>query len=246
MDAMQPTAINEVNFVDSPIRKYVFVFLTLLPFFYLVTSGLYLHSQWDNIASRIPVHYGLNLKVDGWAGKNFWGVYGFLFVGFGIAVGLAAVSRMLLVLPPKHTEPQERILFERARVKGTLLLLGFMNWCTLHICCISIVRALFSGLPHAVFLALGVPAVLVALIFLPLYFWLVPKQPVSSTHWKWDFFYWNPNDPSLVVERRYGYGFTLNFGRPLAWVYIAFVFFPLLVVIISLIIISLVSRSCPR
>lgn len=31
--------------------------------------------------------------------------------------------------------------------------------------------------------------------------------------WKWAIFYYNPNDPSIWVEKRNSYGWTLNFAR---------------------------------
>jgi uncharacterized membrane protein len=30
-------------------------------------------------------------------------------------------------------------------------------------------------------------------------------------------FYLNPNDPALLVEKRFGVGYTLNFGHWAAW-----------------------------
>jgi uncharacterized membrane protein len=30
-------------------------------------------------------------------------------------------------------------------------------------------------------------------------------------------FYVNPDDPAILVEKRFGIGYTLNFGRPAAW-----------------------------
>lgn len=35
--------------------------------------------------------------------------------------------------------------------------------------------------------------------------------------WKLGQFYFNRNDPSLFVEKRFGIGWTINFARPLAW-----------------------------
>jgi len=34
--------------------------------------------------------------------------------------------------------------------------------------------------------------------------------------WKGGVFYYNPDDPALFVEKRYGLGWTLNFGHPQA------------------------------
>ncbi len=42
----------------------------------------------------------------------------------------------------------------------------------------------------------------------------------DDNHWKWGVFYYNPDDPSLFIEKRFGIGWTLNFGRPLSWIII--------------------------
>ena len=38
--------------------------------------------------------------------------------------------------------------------------------------------------------------------------------------WKGGMIYYNPDDPALLVEKRFGVGWTLNFARPSAWVFI--------------------------
>ncbi len=40
--------------------------------------------------------------------------------------------------------------------------------------------------------------------------------------WKGSF-YSNPNDPALLVPKRLGIGYTLNFGNPWSWAVLAFV-----------------------
>src|SRR5690625_1647396 len=39
----------------------------------------------------------------------------------------------------------------------------------------------------------------------------------NDRYWKLGQIYVNKNDPSLFVEKRFGVGWTINFGRPLAW-----------------------------
>ena len=39
----------------------------------------------------------------------------------------------------------------------------------------------------------------------------------DDQNWKLGMFYFNPSDPSLFVEKRMGYGWTINHARPLAW-----------------------------
>jgi len=38
----------------------------------------------------------------------------------------------------------------------------------------------------------------------------------DDRYWYGGFFYSNPDDPALFVEKRYGLGWTLNFGHPQA------------------------------
>lgn len=54
----------------------------------------------------------------------------------------------------------------------------------------------------------------------------------DDTYWKAGLFYFNRDDPSLFVERRFGVGWTLNMARPVAWI--------LLVAVAALIIVSIV------
>lgn len=39
----------------------------------------------------------------------------------------------------------------------------------------------------------------------------------DDRNWKVGMFYYNPRDPALVVARRFGIGWTLNFGNPISW-----------------------------
>lgn len=50
-----------------------------------------------------------------------------------------------------------------------------------------------------------------------------PKPPVRETddaHWKFRGLYFNPQDPALFVPLRSGVGWTLNFGRPQALLFL--------------------------
>ena len=38
----------------------------------------------------------------------------------------------------------------------------------------------------------------------------------DDQYWKWGMYYVNKDDPALFVEKRFGVGFTINFGRPAA------------------------------
>ena len=61
----------------------------------------------------------------------------------------------------------------------------------------------------------------------------------DDKYWKWGAFYVNKDDPSMFVEKRFGVGFTINFGRPAA---IA-IFFGVIALIIASVILSTTLAS---
>jgi uncharacterized membrane protein len=46
---------------------------------------------------------------------------------------------------------------------------------------------------------------------------MLERDP-NPNHWKLIIFYYNPDEPRLVVPKRTGIPLTLNFARPAAWV----------------------------
>ncbi|MGH9530090.1 MAG: DUF5808 domain-containing protein [Terriglobales bacterium] len=42
-------------------------------------------------------------------------------------------------------------------------------------------------------------------------------RETNPKHWKFLIFYFNPSEPRLLVQKRSGLPFTLNFARPAAW-----------------------------
>jgi uncharacterized membrane protein len=68
-------------------------------------------------------------------------------------------------------------------------------------------------------------------------------QPVGDRTedrcWKVGFIYVNPEDPAIFVEKRFGIGYTLNFGRPGSWMLLSGL---LLLPLLSAAVIHLVAK----
>ena len=240
----------------NPAWRRRFIFLAFLPLGYIAVSALYLLARWDQIPDRIPVHYGMfSNHVNAWADKGFGGVYALLIVGLVLTAALLIpVFFFILNHPFKPVDPRDDSPVDRARAKlqAIMFMLGAMHWVALVMCHASVAAALS---PHVMlkasdrFLGMLVTAALPALFFVPLYYWLRPGQPSYADagaqqrdraqdfmkHWKLGVFYWNPADPSTIVPKRFGTGYTFNFASRLAWVYLGFIFFPLLCVLTILV-----------
>jgi uncharacterized membrane protein len=61
--------------------------------------------------------------------------------------------------------------------------------------------------------------------------------------WKSGIFYVNPDDPAIFVQKRYGIGYTLNFGNRASWVVVALI---LIAIALPLSVPIVVIRTIPR
>lgn len=61
----------------------------------------------------------------------------------------------------------------------------------------------------------------------------------DDKYWKLGVFYFNKNDPSLFVEKRFGVGYTNNFAKPLSW--LLFLGLIAIIVVFSIVTIKLAS-----
>jgi uncharacterized membrane protein len=61
-------------------------------------------------------------------------------------------------------------------------------------------------------------------------------------HKKIRWYYYNPDDPNLWIERQMGIGYDLNFAHKSAWYMLAFlILFPLDVIVVPLLILGIIK-----
>lgn len=68
------------------------------------------------------------------------------------------------------------------------------------------------------------PALLVGASLVILSVFGRPEKRPPEEGWK-GIFYSNPEDPALLVPKRFGIGWTVNFGNPWSWVVLALILF---------------------
>ena len=75
---------------------------------------------------------------------------------------------------------------------------------------------------HVIWFVIGLMLLVAVLSF------LVPalarrNRPTPENCWKAGIFYVNHEDPALFVPKRFGIGYTLNFGNPWSWAVLALI-----------------------
>ena len=208
------------------------------PFAILVAAALYLAANWQSIPERFAVHWGYDGRPNGWSTRSIGGVYGPLLIGFAVCVmievftyGIAHWTRQIDATRGAKAEAR----FRRIQVNLLIVVQYF-------------IAILFCGVPFLSFrgnpdeqppiggFLLGMAIFLVVLFALLIWTGqgganlmnagsssdILPGGPIGDRTpdqcWRAGMFYVNPDDPAILVEKRFGIGYTLNFGRPGAWV----------------------------
>ncbi len=181
--------------------------LEILPFAILAGVALLLAGSWDAVPARFPIHWGLDGVPNGWASRSAAGVYGPLALG---ALLCGVVLAVRAVRPRKLSEPHAR--YQRRVLLATEYVLSVTFATT------GLLPLL--GRPGPVLaVALGSAGLLIAYAVAGAVRLARTHPPPAGgrEHWKWGLFYVNPDDPALFVPKRFGVGWTLNFGRRAAW-----------------------------
>ena len=179
--------------------------LALPPFAALGGVAAFVRAQWNEIPERFAVHWGANGQPNGWATKSFRGVYGPLLFGAGLMVLLLLLG--LATYYGARRGPQRAV---------TLKILIAMNY---------LLALIFGGVGLLPVMEVSPLLFLVATpLFLVAVIWwgmqasaMDPGESTPDECWHLGDIYYNPADPALFVQKRMGFGYTINFGNRLSW-----------------------------
>jgi uncharacterized membrane protein len=192
-----------------------------------------------DMPDTIPTHFGPDGTPDAWSPRSFRSVLllpvmtAFICPALGLMACLVARAKRAIRQDDRGVSLSAQVRFRRA---VSIFLSGIVVIVTVLLASISIssVRValgLATALPRitmAMGLGLGVFA-FVGVLVLMLYYGQggarlersTAGAPLTdgladNTHWVLGVFYVNREDPSFLVEKRFGMGYTVNFGNPKA------------------------------
>lgn len=228
---------------DEMLPWYVY----LLPIVITVGVIVYTIFQYELLPDQIPTHWGINGKADAFTEKTPLSVIlmplTFLVMQFmflGIQVGTKKSGIKLSAIGTNASRNRQLTLRKNSSwfmfIVSFLLtvMFSFFQLTTIH-------PSLFDGR-----IMMAIPLIFLAVILTGTIVYAVKvgrsdKFSIDVTgekitdfdedsHWKGGLFYFNKNDPSIFVEKRFGVGWTLNFANPIGY----FIFIIPLVVILVL------------
>lgn len=244
--------LQQVQVTDLSIRSQDEMlpwYIYILPI--IITIGLisYTFLKYDILPEQIPTHWGPNGKADAFTDKTPFSV---------ISQPLTLMVMQFMFLGINFTTKNSGIKLSATSIQASkvrqLSLRKYSSW--YMFLASLLITLLFSSLQ----LSTIHPGLFSnkALIAIPILFLLVIlvgnivfavkvgrsdknlKETAAGkitdydedSYWKGGLFYFNRNDPSIFVEKRFGVGWTLNFGNPIGY----------LIVIVPLILIILITN----
>ena len=217
------------------------------PFLILGMVALYLRSHWDLIPDRFATKWSTDGTPIRWATKTVGSVYGVLVMGV-VIVAATRLQTSALLRRTRQIAATGSAADAEWRFKRRNALAGVIATYTMAVLfsyfATRKVTASDNRMGSGIWLLLGV-IVAFAGIFTT---WMaiagqggqrqVPPaeralgqgDATPDAAWKAGLLYYNPSDPAVFVEKRMGVGWTVNFGNPWTWVFLAaVVLVPLLI-----------------
>jgi uncharacterized membrane protein len=195
----------------------------LVPFSVLIAAGVYLRANWQRIPARFPMHWGASGTPDRWGSPTWQNVYGPLLICAPLVGLLLLLGWAILRGSPRARVAATADWTARLRRANLLLLIAITWGISVMFGAISL-SPLFAPREMPGAMVWFPMALLLGTIFV--FGWRmirISQEPRSGSDgtpdecWKLGQFYYNPDDPALMVERRFGIGYTVNFGNRLSW-----------------------------
>jgi uncharacterized membrane protein len=193
----------------------------------LLLAAAFVAFHWSAIPVRFAVHWGIDGQPNGWANRSLPGVFQTVAVGLGVY--------LTMLFSVWQMGRQARGSAAMRVYTGRLLLAGSY-----------LIACVFAGLTITLPFGAswGRPGILALVITSAIALFVAgafvsglrlraaervaaPDASAADARWLGGFVYFNPEDPAVFVEKRLGIGYTVNFARPSAWIYLVIlVLFP--------------------
>lgn len=228
---------NQVQVADLTVREEDEVlpwYVYLLPI--LISIGLIIYTivQYDLLPDQIPTHWGINGEPDAFTNKTY-------FSAIMMPLILLVMQVMFLGIQIGYQKSGVKIHAENVSLSRhrQLTLRKYSSWFMLGVTLFITILFTFFHLrtihPNLVNHGLSsiIPLIVMGSVFLGTIIFAIQvgrsdkkffetvgdtvEQLDEDRYWKGGLFYFNKNDPSIFVEKRFGVGWTINFSNPKAY-----------------------------
>lgn len=212
-------------------------FVAMGPLLVIAGAAMLLWMNWDRIPDRFPSRWSPDGTPTGWRTRTVWGVFGPLVMATAVTGTMLWMARAIGTGTRQVAPAGIAAQLERRFKRGNAVYLILSAYFMAILFSLMVVRPIPA---HTTRLPAGVGIVL-ALVIIGSFsvtawlYWIgqggrrqVPAGEIvppgdgsPDDGWKAGIIYYNPADPALLVEKRMGWGWTLNFGHKTSWLIVA-------------------------
>lgn len=247
------TGKKEVRIVDLQFQeklKLIPRIVFIIPMIITVGLIIYTFMKYAQMPDMIPTHWGPSGQPDAFSEKTY-------FSAISMPLILLVMQGMFLLMSEGMRFAGAKInpANKKTSVSQQLAFRKYSSWFALFM---TITMTLMMGYFHlqtihpevgSAWVMFTLPLIFLVLTFVGVGIYVVKVGQSGSRlkvegdspsledkiavdddkYWKGGIIYINKDDPSILVEKRFGVGWTLNFGRPISWIVL---FAPLILIIV--------------
>lgn len=174
----------------------------------------YVAVRWKDIPERFATHFGTRFEPDSWSDKSVGSVFFPTIFGAVLVLFFVLIAAGILRWKPSHGY--------------TAMWLAVMNLAlAIMFASLQVVTVLHTdwvapATVGSLVLVLGASLAMVVALARKQNNTTSPSTS-SDEHYKWGMFYYNPEDPAVLVDKRVGVGVDFNYAHWQGKVFLAFV-----------------------
>lgn len=220
-----------IDALPQPQFPWIYILLSV---FSLVVSVLIVATNWDSIPQVFATHWGPNMQPDAWSEKSIGSVFFGSFISLAIVIFMAGISAVI-VKAQVHNRTDRSM---RGQLRTQVMLAATTTGLGVTTLALSIGFALLQvtsvlpeyqhlmGWTFALMMVGALGSVIAMLIILAsnqgkaddilrgVTFGDEAKEsPDNDDFYKFGMFYYNPDDPAVLVEKRFGAGVDFNYAH---------------------------------
>jgi uncharacterized membrane protein len=238
--SVRQVGLRSAEIAAAPEASALGTMALVLPLLMPIGAAAWLWSRYAELPARYPVHWNGAGEVDRYVDKSLRAVFATPAIALVVLVMVLGVGLGIRYASRRGSSGEQAGWASKFRRLNMMMLTAIM-WT------VSAMTSTLSLAPLLPYRTIGtlMPAFVVALLATVVGF-AIPLIRMSMKNtggsdatpdecWSGGVIYYNPADPALMVEKREGIGYTLNFGNRLSWVILAFI------VALPVVIIAMVS-----
>ena len=224
-------AIIDVKFIgqrDALLKKFKIIYS--LPIIIILLGCVYTFTKYPSIPDMIPHHWNSYGKADSFVEKSYLNLVFYIGIQLFTVILIALIS----ISSMKSRVKIDTANVEKSRIDNIKYLnkIGysflFLMISTVLLLTNTLIATVNGPDLNTFVMNLSMTIMILSTLFLTITFVKSPNSKSTSSYtpededkyWIWGSIYNNPNDPSFMVQKRFGIGWTINIATPLGKIFI--------------------------